>query len=242
MTIENESVQSALPTESALAVSEEQEQEQVEEQSATEVQSPVAAPSWEAKRLAKKTAELERVKAELLAERAKRGTSASPVDPQLVEEEVSRRLAEKDFNDRANAAAVAGRDQFGATEFNASVANLLTLIDRDNTQEQQQYNSFIAAALETGEAPRLVYLLGQDLETAERIMALSPVKQGIELARLAAKDIPALSKAPKPITPIKSVGARHEEIDPRDAVRADKLSTAEWMKRREAQIRANSSR
>ena len=119
-----------------------------------------AAPSWEAKRLAKKTAELAkknediaRLQAELEAERARKPGEPA-LDPATIEAEVSRRLATKEFNDRANAAAEAGRKEFGEAEFNKSVNTLLDLIDRNNPLEVQRYSAFVTAALETGEAPK----------------------------------------------------------------------------------------
>jgi hypothetical protein len=65
---------------------------------------------------------------------------------------------------------------------------------------------------------------------------LSPVKQGIELAKMTAKLAisPPPSNVPKPIPVLR--GVNHEAIDPRDPERGPKLSIKAWMDRRQKQV------
>lgn len=153
---------------------------------------------------------------------------------------VDARAADKanlaDFNRRCAEVATAGRAAF--SDFNDSIAGLMQLVDRDDPSSVNTYNTFIQAALETGEAPKLIHALGSDLDEASRILALSPVRMGIELAKLAMADgEPGLSRAPKPIVPVGGRGASHQQISPGDPERADRLSTKEWMARREADLK-----
>jgi hypothetical protein len=65
---------------------------------------------------------------------------------------------------------------------------------------------FIEAALETGMAPEILYHLGQNPDAADRLRSLSPVKLGVEMAKLStslAKPKP-VSAAPAPIKPVDS--------------------------------------
>jgi hypothetical protein len=146
--------------------------------------------------------------------------------------------AEK-FDSDCNAVAEAGRKAFGKEAFDSSIANFTkNLVDGDDPASVQSYNEFLLAALETGEAPRLLHELGQNLDEAARILALPPIKRAVELAKLAVREPSEITKAPKPLTPIGNRGGSHTSIDPTDAERADRLTTAEWMKRREEQVKA----
>lgn len=194
---------------------------------------------WRDARIRKLTAKLRE------SESSKKDTPAADTAP--AEAQIERRaneLAEQKaqwtaFNNACAGAAEAGRTTYGSSEFDTQVKELSKLNGEGTDPEAQaRYNTFLLAALDTGEAPKLIYHLGQNLNEAARIMALPPIKMAIELTRLAAKDPAPGSKAPKPITPIGSRGASHVSIDPTDTERADNLSTAEWMKRREAQISA----
>lgn len=217
---------------------------------------PAAEPKadWKDKRIAKQTARLHELQAEL--EKFKK---ASVVDPAVVAapgesqadfdsrvEERARQLAgANDFNRQCEEARKAGDKAF--PDFGTKVKALVdSQVDRTDAASVQSYNSFLSAALETGEAPALIHQLGGNLEEAARILALSPVKMAVELTKLAAKvsqaseetktSDNALSGAPRPITPVGGRAAAHTQIDPTDPARADALSTAEWMRRRNAQV------
>lgn len=215
---------------------------------------PAPAPAadnvdWRERRIATLTARLREAQ-EALAASAKPGASA-PTDPAAaaakpalseaelqarVEERAQALAASKAFNDACNAVATQGREAYGEAEFNGRVAELVKLRDVNDPTSVANYNSFLAAAIETGQAPKLIDMLGRDLNEAARVLALPPVRMGIELARLAERDPEEISKAPKPIKPVGARSAAHTEIDPTDPSRAGQLSTAEWMRRREAQI------
>lgn len=99
------------------------------------------------------------------------------------------------------------------------------------------YNSFLMAALETGEAPKLIAALGANPDEAARVMALPPAKMAVELTRMSLKEPQEISQAPKPIRPIATTaGQNRSPINPDDPSRADQLDLKEWMRRREAQV------
>lgn len=157
----------------------------------------------------------------------------------LVEQRASEHARVQEFNRRCNETAEAGRAAHA--DFDQRVGNLQRLHDPSNVQEAVQYNNFLLAALETGSASDLLHELGGDLNEAARIMQLSPVRMGVDLARMADKlqEGGNPSKAPPPPkTPAAAggPGTSHTAISPTDPDRADRLSTAEWMKRREAQL------
>jgi hypothetical protein len=87
-----------------------------------------------------------------------------------------------------------------------------------------------------------MYELGGDMAKASEMLELaaaSPVKMALEVAKMSlVKGEPEPSKAPKPITPIGGKGSSLNEIAPSDPMRADKLSTAERMARRNEEIKA----
>lgn len=209
---------------------------------AVEGEDPVAPPKPDHRdrRIAKLTAKLKAAQEQLAA--AKPGAAIEPptppsaVPPDAVRAEALRLREQEKFLETCNEAAVLGRSTFGEKEFNSAVAVLSEDVNPANPAEQARYEQFLQSAIETGAAHKVIMLLAQDLTEADRIMDLPPAKQAIALERLAAK-APAekVSSAAKPITPIGRLGAQHTQIDPGDAARADQLSTAEWMKRRNAQ-------
>ncbi len=164
------------------------------------------------------------------------------IDEAAIERRVNDRAAQQAqwdaFNRACEGAAAAGREQYGQTEFATRVNELRKLADPNDPVSMATYNGFLAAALETGEAPKLIYALGSDLNEANRILSLPPLKMAVELTKLAAKPEQQISKAAKPIQPLNGRGVTHEAIDPADTSRADNLSTKAWMERRNAQIAA----
>lgn len=152
----------------------------------------------------------------------------------LVEARAAERAAADSFNRQCNEAAAAGRAAF--PDFDTRIVALKSLVEGGDATDLVRYNQLLLAAIETGEAPKLLHSLGQDLNEASRIMALSPVRMGIELARLAAKQAGEPSTAPRPIRALSPGSGSHDRIAPSDPDRADRLSTREWMARREAEI------
>lgn len=98
------------------------------------------------------------------------------------------------------------------------------------------YVSMIEAAQQTGIAHKVLYELGGNMDEAARIMGLPPVRQAVEITKLAQKisSPPVVSKAPAPITPID--GTSTAEPDP------ETMPLGEWMKWREKQIEARRKR
>ncbi len=202
---------------------------------------PPGKDDWKDARIAKLTAQLHAAK-QAAGDNTPEPTPASGETPEAFEarvaSEVERRTVANSFNESCNSAAAEGRKEFGEVEFNSRVKELTKVVDRTDENSVVAYNTFLAAAIETGEAPKLIHMLGGDLNEASRILALPPIRMAVELSKLAAKTPEELSKAPKPITPIRGSGAANTDIDPTDAERSDNLPTDVWMKRREAQIAA----
>lgn len=155
----------------------------------------------------------------------------------LAQEEAQRIAGIAAFNSQCNAAAKEGRKVF--PDFDASVKELVKLVDKTDPASRQRYDQFLEAALETGEAHKIIYAMGRDLNEAARIMDLSPIKRAAELAQMASSETPAGVPLPKPITPVQGKNAGPGEISPDNPTRADHLSSAEWHKRRQEQIDAN---
>jgi Ca2+-binding RTX toxin-like protein len=157
----------------------------------------------------------------------------------LIEQRAEAKRAQDEFNRQCNEVVTNGREAF--PDFMSRVDELKQLRDLTNPSEAAQYNSFVGAVLETEAPARLLYELGANPDEADRITALGPVKQGIELEKLARRlaEPPKASDAPKPprVPPGSggSAGGSHVAIAPTDPERSDRLSTAEWMRRRNAQ-------
>ena len=163
--------------------------------------------------------------------------SLTQADVDRLAESRARELAViHDFNRRCDEVALAGRRTFGEQVFNGQVANLQKIVDQDDPTSVQNYNSFLMAAIETGEGPKLLHMMGSDLDEAQRIMGLPPTRMAVELTKKAMAQGDQVSGAPRPLTPVGGRGATHEQIQPDDAERADHLATADWMRRRETQL------
>lgn len=201
----------------------------------------VATSDWRDRRIAKLTAQLREAQAGKTPATTAAPAVGTPEFDTAVEVEAARRTTLAQFNSDCERVAAQGRKDF--PDFESRVGALAQLVDQADPRSVAGYADFISAAIETGEGAKVIHGLGADLNEAERILALPPIKMAIELAKLAAKaDAPDLSRVPKPPTPVGNRGASHTSIDPRDKDRADHLSTAEWMARREAQIAQSATR
>lgn len=205
-----------------------------------------APADWRDKRIAQLTAKWKEAEGRASAAAVPAGTppAAAALDADLharAAELATKLEAEREFNRRCNDTAEAGRTTFGEAEFNSRVTGLQRVVDMSDPQQVAQYNLLLDAVIETGAGPQLIHELGDDPNEAARLMALPPARLGIELARRAAKPEMQLTRAPKPVTPVAQRGGSAERIDPRDPTRADNLSTAEWMARRDAQVRERQS-
>lgn len=200
---------------------------------------------WWRRRIDKLTAKNKSLETELAAAKQAQPQPGQPAgappgpDFQSAVQAEAQRLAEADrFNRQCAEIADAGKAAFGDEQFNRSVSALVGMIDRSDAGEVAAYRGLIEAAAATGEAPRIIHLLGSDPNEAARIMALPPARMGVELAKMAAaKPDRTVTGAPRPAAVPRGsggAGAPHSAIDPGDPERADRLSTAEWMARREA--------
>lgn len=172
---------------------------------------------------------------------ASAGRSEAEIRAQVAAE-LQAQASAKAFNEACNA--VAQKGKLAYPDFDPRVNELKKLVtDWNDPGQVSPYNQFLAAAIETGEGEKILHALGGDLDEAARIMSLSPIKMAVELTKMAGgQGAVQLSGAPKPITPVASRNAQHTAIDPRDVSRADNLSTAEWMKRRNEQVAGASKR
>lgn len=158
-----------------------------------------------------------------------------------LQREASRAAAEIEFNKACNAAVVKGREDFPDV-FDKSLEAL-----RSVTPVLPKM--FVEAALETGAAPVVLHALGQNLAEYDRIISLPPLRQAVELTKLAnslvkppeaAPIVPrAKPAAPAPISPRVGGGngSVRTDVSPDDP-KSDEIPSAEWFRRREAQIEA----
>lgn len=167
-----------------------------------------------------------RIQAEITAEAAKLAQSKA--------EEIA---AWNAFTGQINTAIEEGRREFGEDKFNASVEALRGLHVKDDPEVHGKYLSMLQAVLDTGAAPKVLAVLGEDPNEAARIMGLTPTKMGVELGRLAFRDAEQVSGAPKPIKPVTSIGKSHVAIAPDDPERSDGIADMRvWMERRTQQV------
>lgn len=158
-------------------------------------------------RIGAKTKEAARLQTELLAARAllaaqRNGEGETTTPPPAgertytraeMEAEAHRVSEERAFNQRANDTYSAGKEKFGDWE-----TNMQTLRDTGFMSSE-----LVDAAIASGAAADVLNHLGGNVDEAERISALSPVRMGVELGKLATKlgapKSARISSAPAPI-------------------------------------------
>lgn len=200
---------------------------------------------WKDKRIAQLTAQLRQA---VPATPPAAGAPASvPSDPaeldRLVEARSAQKLEEEEFNRRCDEAVKAGRQKFGAEEFDSRLDGIRGLVNPNSKPEVQQYVQFLQLAAESDNFDAIVHELGGDLNRAVDFLALPEKKMALEIGKLdarlgaaeAVKAVSEISRAPKPLLPVTPSG-RGTPIDPADPDKADTLTTAEWMRRRNEQI------
>lgn len=256
---ESEEQESPAPAQAEAPQQEEQEQEasgEGTEEAAAAAPAPAAPQTppkdWKDRRIDRLTAQLNAARREVEAAKAA-GTpppaaaeerlAASEADLEaLIEQRAQERAVQQEFTRRCNETADAGVAEFGDAEFRGRVQNLVGLVQGGGQDELARYYQLLGGAIDTGKGPALLHHLGGDLNEASRLLELSPTRMGIELERLArrlgdAGAAPAPSDAPRPIRPVGQAGnGSRATIAADDAERADQLSTAEWMRRRNAQV------
>jgi hypothetical protein len=207
---------------------------------------------WRDRRIGELTARTRELRAELERVRAGQapsngqapqpgqppGYNQGPPNQQTIDAQIEQRariLAEnQDFNRRCNETAEIGRRAY--TDFDMQVGRLVGLVDNNDPQGIASYNAFLNAALETGEASKIIYSLGSDLNEASRILSLSPLKMAVELTKMAIKPVAQISNAPRPINPASTAAQAARSSTSPDDPGSDHMSTEEWMRRRNEQI------
>lgn len=196
----------------------------------------------EIKRLRQKLADERKAKAAAPAAPPGGALSAEELDARVhakAEEIAAAKIAQADWDSKMNSIIAQGRQQFTATEFNASVKAIRDMVDSDDPIEVQRYNLFLGAAAESGAAPQIIHALGKDPVRLLEIMAEAPLKMTMTIANLAQelKKPEPLTAADRPITPLASQGIHYEAIKPDDAERGMRLPKAEWFAQREKQAK-----
>lgn len=199
---------------------------------------PVEPPKkdWKDDRIAELTAKLHEERKKHVVEANPQRTGESPEAFEArVNEEAGRIASATEWARQCNEVIAQGKAKY--TDWQPQVDNIRKLVDTGDQVEVFRYNTFLAAAIETGEAPQLLYDLAKNPGEAKRLMGLSPVKQAQALATMVAtaKTALPLSAAPAPITPISSHGAHLTEIAPDDAENGMNLPKADWFTRRDKQ-------
>lgn len=228
-------------TETPEVVTQEATTEQAEPSEAAEADSPDKALARMERRINKRTADYhrERARAEQLAQQleslnAKSGTteqqqdSTQNADPVTLAKQIAR--VER-FNETADKLVADGNKKH--KDFTDALAALASEVGPFVTKGGLP-SPFMEAVLEVADKPtELLYHLGKNPELAEDLAGLSPLKLAKQLDRIereiADKAKPQNSTAPKPLAPIKGA-ASNSDLGPG-------LSDAEWMRRREAQIK-----
>lgn len=147
--------------------------------------------------------------------------------------------AMENFNAKCNAVADAGSKAFG--DFNEKAEAMKQLYDPTNAEEASKFHGLLEAVIEVGgaDAHKIYYEIANDLDKASELMELTPLQLGTRLAKMAApKTAAPVSAAPRPIRPVRGSGD-FVAATPSDPSRADRMSTADWMKTREAELEAS---
>lgn len=208
---------------------------------------PAQAPptkDWKDARIAELTAKLNEAKRAVAAVPA--GGAAPAQQPGETQAQFEARVAQaaqeifqvSTWNQQCNAVAEQGRKEF--TDFNDRLAACHTVVNKEDPAEVQQFNEVLAAAVETGQAHKLIHQLGENPGELKKLMGLPPMKRAIDIAQRAVKlgvppADPDPSGAPRPITPIGSSGVHYDGVKPDDPVNGGRLPTKIWMQLREKQ-------
>jgi len=148
-----------------------------------------------------------------------------------VRAEAARQKAVDAFNDRCNSVEDNGTKAFGKKWVDAK-ANLAILDDQGRIPFD-----LLTCALETDNPANVLFQLGQNLDRATELLAMTPLKRAIAMAKMA--DPPKVverqqSKAPPPVEPIGGRGGGDDRPSDRD-------SDEEWNRKeaaREAKVAA----
>ncbi|WP_407174538.1 hypothetical protein [Bradyrhizobium sp. STM 3562] len=143
-----------------------------------------------------------------------------------VREQAALERAIEEFNAKCNAVEAAGSKAFGDKWGKAKQD--LALLDDDGRIPMD----ILEIALETEDPARVLFELGRDLEKADELRGLAPIKRAIAMDKLAAPKSPVLAR-PRSHAPAGPVTARAAT----DALPRDSDSDEEWNRKEEARER-----
>jgi hypothetical protein len=189
-------------------------------------------------RVAKLTARLREYEARAVAgQKPINPTTGQEFTPEQIDQMINERAnlvaSQTAFNTRCNEAANRGASKY--SDWQTRLSGLTQLVDQTDARSLQQYNLFLEAALETGEAEAIIHRLGADLNMASRILGMSPMKMAMEVGKLASEGGQSSpSKAPKPIRPVGSTSPV-TGTKPDDPERGGEMKIDDWMNARNKQ-------
>lgn len=150
-----------------------------------------------------------------------------------VKTEAARLATQQETNKRAQSWLKAGVSEFGAGEFNERCALVVAM----GADEHPEFMQIITDPDIIPDGHKVVAMLADHPEDAQRILSLPPIQMAAALARFATQARPepkAISGAPRPITPIG--GSAKASTAPSDD---DPIDV--WMAKREAHLAAKRS-
>lgn len=172
---------------------------------------------------AKLAAEVEAATAKALARGEKPAAPTEADVDTLATKKATEIASQAAFDNACNSAVAAGAEEF--KDFSTVIGNFKNLGGLPK--------ELVEVALETDHPHRVLYTLGKDLDEAARILALSPTKMAMAIAKLKveAPVVKPVSAAPAPISPL-------NKGKPAVSKNPDDMSVAEWMEWRNSQLKA----
>lgn len=120
----------------------------------------------------------------------------------LVDQRAEAKIAAKEYERRAKSWVQAGQKEFGASEFDTICADVAAM----GVGDSPDFMQIITDPEIVPEGHKVLAMLREDPDTAERILAMPPMKMSAALALMSTKEKPApaapLSRAPAPIKPV----------------------------------------
>lgn len=151
----------------------------------------------------------------------------------MAKEQAVALAAQMRFNEQCEATVANGRREFEDFDGRLNALRQVGGLDPNNPK----WTNFVTAALETGEAHRILHELGGNLDEASRILDMTPLKMVAAMTKLTAGEGgkgagtgSGVTRAPKPFKPLKGAAAKEPSLED------DNLSTADWIKLREKDV------
>jgi hypothetical protein len=120
----------------------------------------------------------------------------------LIRQEARNIVAQESYLKRAESWVKAGKKEFGDGEFDSMCADVASM----GVGDSPEFMQIITDPEIVPEGHKVIAMLREDPDTAERILAMPPMKMSAALALMSTKEKPAapagISKAPRPITPV----------------------------------------